>query len=291
MERMALKIVMAILVLLSAKAWAGEPGASDWAANDTGKIRLIAATTAMGDARSVKLGLHFQLAPGWKIYWRTPGDAGYPPKMNWSGSVNLGQPVISWPAPKRFQLAGLQNHGYTGEVVLPLDVPVIQPGQAAQAALSVDYLACAQICVPQEAKLSLGLPAGPAMPSAFVHDISRFTSLVPGDGARHGLAVEKLEAVGSGDQSFVRVSVSASEALSHPDVFVEPAGVASFEAPRVVFGKDSRHAILESRVVPGTLQRPLTDGPLTVTLTDGGRSLEATLTPATGTGAMAEPAP
>ncbi|MBC7953318.1 MAG: thioredoxin family protein [Rhodospirillaceae bacterium] len=297
MERLVLKIVVAVLVLFGAKAWAseggaGEGGASDWVTNDTGKIRLIAATTALGDARSVKLGLHFQLAPGWKIYWRTPGDAGYPPKMNWTGSVNLGPPNVSWPAPKRFQLAGLQNHGYTGEVVLPLDAPVTQPGQAAQAMVAVDYLACAQICVPQEAKLILDLPAGPAQPSAFVHDISRFTALVPGDGARHGVSVDKLEAVGSGDQSFLRLTISASEPLIHPDMFIEPADVASFEAPRVALSKDGRRATLESPVVQGTVQRALAEGPLTITLADGSRSLEATLTPVIGTGAaMAEPAP
>ncbi|MBC7907306.1 MAG: thioredoxin family protein [Rhodospirillaceae bacterium] len=293
MERLALKIVAVLAALFASTAsWAAEPGSSDWVANETGKIRLIAATTAMGDARALKLGLHFQLAPGWKIYWRTPGDAGYPPKMNWTNSVNLSQPVVSWPAPKRFQLAGLQNHGYAGEVVLPLDVPVTQPGEAAQAVLAVDYLACAQICVPQEAKLTLDLQAGPAEPSAFVHDLSRFMALVPGDGARHGVTVEKLETVGSGDQSFLRLTVGATEPLVHPDVFVEPADVASFEAPRVALSKDGLHATIESPVVPGTVQRPLADGPLTITLTDGGRSLETTLVPVVGTGAaMAEPAP
>ncbi|MCR6633236.1 MAG: protein-disulfide reductase DsbD family protein [Magnetospirillum sp.] len=127
------KTVLALAALLAASlgtAWAAEPGASDWATTETGKVRLVAATTAVGDGAGLKMGLHFRLEPGWKIYWRTPGDAGYPPKVDWSGSGNIGTPVLSWPAPKRFQLAGLQNHGYGGEVVLPLDVPVTRPGQA-----------------------------------------------------------------------------------------------------------------------------------------------------------------
>lgn len=298
MERLVLKIVVAMAALFAATtAWAADPGiaspgASAWATTETGKVRLIAATTAMGEASALKLGLQFQLEPGWKIYWRTPGDAGYPPKMEWSDSVNLGQPVVSWPAPKRFQLAGLQNHGYSGEVVLPLDVPVPRPGEAALLSVSLDYLACAQICVPQEAKLALELPAGPAEPSTFVHDISRFVALVPGDGARHGLTVENLEAVGNGDQSFLRLTISASEPLVHPDLFVEPAEIASFEAPRIALSTDGRHATLETPVVPGTLQRPLADTPLTITLTDGGRSLEATAIPVVGAGpAMAATTP
>ena len=29
------------------------------------------------------------LAPGWKTYWRSPGDAGIPPRFDWSGSKNV----------------------------------------------------------------------------------------------------------------------------------------------------------------------------------------------------------
>ncbi|MBX9633394.1 MAG: thioredoxin family protein, partial [Magnetospirillum sp.] len=61
----------------------------------------------------------------------------------------------------------------------------------------------------------------------------------------------------------------------------------------VALSQDGRRATIESAVVKGTVQRPLADGPLTITLTDGGRALEATLVPAMGTGTAmtAEPAP
>jgi suppressor for copper-sensitivity B len=273
----------AVFAGLAGTALAAEPGASDWADTDTGKVRLIAATTATGDAASLKMGLHFRLKPGWKIYWRTPGDAGYPPKVTWAGSTNMGEPTISWPAPKRFQLAGLQNHGYSGEVVLPLDVPVARPGQAVTAVAGLDYLACAKICVPMQASLRLELPAGAARPSAFVHDIGRFAALVPGDGARHGLAVEKLEAMGDGDASKLRVSVRASEPLESPDLFVEPAEIASFDAPRVTLTDGGRRAVLEAGVAKGSLRQKLAGTPLTLTVVDGNRSLQAEMAPQPGT--------
>lgn len=285
------KKVLAQAAFLAANlgmAHAAEPGASDWATTETGRVRLVAATTATGDAATLKMGVHFQLQQGWKIYWRTPGDAGYPPKVDWSGSDNIGSPVLSWPAPKRFQLAGLQNHGYSGEVVLPLDVPVRNPGRAVTVAASLDYLACAQICVPMQASLRLALPAGSAQPSAFVHDIGRFAALVPGDGARHGLNVDKVEAVGEGDGSTLRVTVTASEPFDHPDLFVEPAELASFDAPRVSLSQGGRRAVIEVAVAKGTLQRPLAGAPLTVTLVDGSRSLQADATPLPGAAAPAE---
>ncbi|MGE5475419.1 MAG: protein-disulfide reductase DsbD family protein [Bacteroidales bacterium] len=275
-------VLAAMLAAVIGTARAAEPGASDWAKTETGQVRLVSATTATGDAATLKMGLHFRLEQGWKIYWRTPGDAGYPPKVDWSGSDNIGTPAISWPAPKRFQLAGLQNHGYAGEVVLPLDVPVTRPGAPVTVAASLDYLACAQICVPMQASLRLSLPAGSPLPTPFVHDISRFAALVPGDGARHGLTVEAVEAVGEGDSAALRVTVTAQDAFDHPDLFVEPAELASFDAPRVALSQGGRRAVIEAPVVKGTLQRPLAGAPLTVTVVDGKRSLEAAAVPQPG---------
>lgn len=285
MLKKAVVLAAATMAAMVGGAWAAEPGASDWAKTETGQVRLVAATTAVGDASSLKMGLHFRLEQGWKIYWRTPGDAGYPPKVDWAGSDNIGTPVLSWPAPKRFQLAGLQNHGYSGEVVLPLDVPVTRPGAPVTVAASLDYLACAQICVPMQASLRLDLPAGSPVPSVFVHDIGRFVALVPGDGARHGLGVDKVEAVGEGDGATLRVTVAASEKFEHPDLFVEPAELGSFEAPRVTLSDGGRRAVIEAAVVKGTLRQPLAGAPLTITLVDGNRSMEAAVTPAPGTAA------
>ncbi|MBI3443885.1 MAG: thioredoxin family protein, partial [Magnetospirillum sp.] len=206
-----------------------------------------------------------------------------------SGSVNLGAPTISWPAPHRAILAGLQNYGYAGEVVLPLDAPVPQPGQKVAARLAVDFLACAQICVPQRAELSLDLPAGPAEPSSFAHDIGRFSALVPGDGRNHGLILGKVEAVGGGDASLLRLHLSASQPLAEPDAFVEAEDVAAFAAPRVSLSADKTSALIEIPIAPGSLLKPLAGAPMSVTIVDGLRSMEAAFTPIAGT-AMAEPA-
>lgn len=280
--RRLLLTLLGVLVVWGGGARAAQPGASDWVENEAGKVRLVAAATATGKAAMARLGLHFQLQPGWKIYWRTPGDAGYPPKIDWTGSKNLGDVTVLWPAPKRFVLAGLQNHGYAGEVVLPLDVALPQPGKAATAKASLDYLACAQICVPMQASLSLTLPHGPAQPSDFAHLISRFAALVPGPADRHGLSVEAVEAVGEGETSLLRVTVSASAPFDHPDLFVEPPELASFDAPRLTLSADRTRLVAEMAVLPGTLTAPLAANPVTVTLVDGDRAAELTRTPSVG---------
>ena len=87
-------------------ALAGEKPTSDWVDRGDVKIRLIAAKNGVGDDRALSLGLHMRLKPGWKTYWRQPGEAGLPPELDWAGSDNLGGVDMSWPLPKWFSAGG-----------------------------------------------------------------------------------------------------------------------------------------------------------------------------------------
>src|SRR6185437_9282627 len=119
---LALGFVVGALVLLLGHAAlaAADPAASAWFTTDQGKVRLIAAAPAVGSGDTVRLGLEFRLAPEWKVYWRSPGDAGLPPQIDWSGSANLAGATMEWPAPRRFSDYNLQTVGYEGAVVLPI---------------------------------------------------------------------------------------------------------------------------------------------------------------------------
>lgn len=274
-------MILATALLFAAAppiAAAPEPGASDWVASEAGRVRLVAARASLAEARSLRLGLQFDLAPDWKIYWRTPGDAGYPPRIDWTGSQGLGEVSFLWPAPRRFVVAGLQNYGYQGEVVLPIDATLTAPGQAISLKARVEFLACAKLCVPQEADLSLDLAAGDGAASVYAHNIARFVALVPGEGERHGLFLKRAEASGQGTAGRLRLEVGADEPFTAPDLFVESGDIPSFAQPRVVLSPDRRLATFE--IEPSSPpNRPLAGTPLTVTVVDGMRSLEATVDP------------
>src|SRR3989338_385673 len=117
-----------LAVLVGAGAAGAEPAsaataaASPWQETEQSALRLIAATETTGDAETLRLGLEFKMKPGWKVYWRSPGDAGFPPEPDWSKSRNLKTATLKWPAPERFSVLGLETLGYHDEVVLPLDV-------------------------------------------------------------------------------------------------------------------------------------------------------------------------
>jgi DsbC/DsbD-like thiol-disulfide interchange protein len=94
------------------------------------------------------------LDPGWKTYWRAPGDSGIPPQFDWAGSTNVAAVHLHWPRPEVFSVNGLQQIGYHDKLVLPLEVTPLDPALPmilkAQIALGI----CKDICVPATLQLS-----------------------------------------------------------------------------------------------------------------------------------------
>ena len=111
------------------------------------------------------LGLYFKLEPGWKIYWKYPGKAGYPPSIDLKNSSNIRNIEMLWPKPEKFEILGMQSIGYSGEVVLPLKITINSlKGRKGTsfifADLQIDYLTCKKICVPFNDNLSISVPVG-----------------------------------------------------------------------------------------------------------------------------------
>jgi suppressor for copper-sensitivity B len=264
----------------------GVSAQGEWKKNDQGQVRLIAASSAIGEGGWTRLGLHFQMNKGWKIYWRSPGDAGFPPKLDWAGSANLGESRLLWPAPLRFAVLGLQTVGYKDEVVLPVLVRPERADQPMSLRLAVDYLVCDVVCVPQNLSFSLDLPAGAAKPTPESHLIDRFMTRVPGDGRSHGLSLLDVKLSGHGRLS---VTALADPPFSEPDLFIEGPEGTAFDAPQVHLEDGGKKAILETAVL-GRPEGGLPGKELTLTLVDGGRGLEAKVTPEIGQASQPRPA-
>lgn len=287
-----LAVLCAALVSYAFPA-AAEPGASDWVRSAESDVRLVAGRTAVDDRDTVRLGLHFELKPGWKVYWRSAGDAGYPPSIDWTGSENLGDTAIEWPVPHRFELFGIQTAGYKDAVVFPLTAQVSDPQQPVRLRAAVDYLICADICIPGHADLALDLPAGPGGPSEAAHLIERYAAQVPGPG--QGITLEQAVLHQTGDGQEISVAVTADPPLTAPDLFVEgPLGAETFGMvsgkPTVALSDGGRRAVLTAPLHVSYEKGSVP--PLRITVADDHRGLEVSETPAFGTlSATAAPAP
>jgi suppressor for copper-sensitivity B len=266
-----LALLAAFLAGISA-AQAADGPASPWVETRQTQIRLIAARDAVGDGPPVALGLQIRLDAGWKIYWRSPGDAGIPPRFDWRGSVNLERADVRWPAPHRFRLYDLDTFGYTGEVVLPIEARPAKPGAALALRLKLAYGICRDVCIPYDAELALDLPAGSGRESAFAPVIARFSAEVPAAAGEGGLRIASARLVEAAGGRVLVVDALSDRPFGAPDLLVEgPAGL-SFAAPAVSLAAPFR-AVFRS-AVGGPQSIALAGRDVTLTMIDGGRAVE-----------------
>lgn len=134
-----------ILACAALAAAAALPAAAQPVPADLVRAELIAGwPTATGYMGALRL----TLAPGWKTYWRAPGEAGIPPAFDWQGSDNLAGVTYHWPQPQVFDLNGLRTLGYHDSLVLPIEFAGLRPGQPLTIVGHVSLGVCKDICVP-----------------------------------------------------------------------------------------------------------------------------------------------
>jgi thiol:disulfide interchange protein/DsbC/DsbD-like thiol-disulfide interchange protein len=149
----------------SAQTVALQPPPADFAAGavKTGHLEaeLVPETTGVAPGGLAYVAIRQNITPGWHTYWRNPGDSGEATSAKWTLPSGWSVGDMVWPAPQRLPLGPLMNYGYTNQVLLPVALNV--PGDAkvgGNVTLKADvrFLVCADICVPEEAKLKLDVP-------------------------------------------------------------------------------------------------------------------------------------
>jgi DsbC/DsbD-like thiol-disulfide interchange protein len=127
--------------------------ASPWQRDGHSAVRLLAGSRS----GAVLLGgIALQLQPGWKTYWRTPGDSGVPPRFDFSKSENIEAVTVLWPAPMKFDDgAGGNSMGYHDQVVLPLRIVAKNSDKPVTLRAAINYAVCEKLCIPVEADAEL----------------------------------------------------------------------------------------------------------------------------------------
>ncbi|NIL97039.1 MAG: hypothetical protein GTO62_07860 [Planctomycetales bacterium] len=93
-------------------------------------------------------GLSITLEPGWKTYWRKPGEAGIPPVFNWGGSQNLQSVAMHWPTPTVFRQNEYHSVGYSERLILPIELSPSQASAPIVVQGTLQLGVCREVCVP-----------------------------------------------------------------------------------------------------------------------------------------------
>jgi DsbC/DsbD-like thiol-disulfide interchange protein/cytochrome c biogenesis protein CcdA len=125
------------------------------------RSELISARAAVAPGERFWVALRQTIRSGWHTYWENPGDSGLPAQFAWTLPEGAAAGAIQWPAPQRFPVGPLMNYGFANEVMLLVEMTaptLARVGERLELQLEATWLVCAEICIPEEARLALSLP-------------------------------------------------------------------------------------------------------------------------------------
>ncbi|MSP50771.1 MAG: hypothetical protein EXQ91_00005 [Alphaproteobacteria bacterium] len=271
-------LVLVILVLANAVRPAAAGTETAWQRIDFARVRLLAAMTAIGNDAAVSLALQVKLDPGFKTYWRSPGDGGVPPTLDWSRSSNVAAIDFLWPTPSRFAVAGYQTFGYANEVILPLKVRLNQPGQPTTIDVALTIGICRDICVLGEADFTLAIPLGGARPSRHAGTIAGAIAQLPDlDSSDIEVTATVLRPSGSEVLAVVTRRGAGPPRALH-DAIIEGLDDFDLAPPAIERAADGSQTVALFRPTARRGASALAGRAVTITLIEGGRSFERRVT-------------
>ena len=162
--------------------------------------------------------LRVELSPGWKTYWRSPGDAGIPPHFDWAGSENLSAVKIEWPSPVVFNTYGSRTIGYEQRMVLPMVLTPTDPAKPIRIRLGFSYGLCREICIPAFESVALDIEPGAAEEGAYFIKTARAT--MPVGAGEVGLVNSTCRIEGAGAKRVLTAAFSFASPLRRAPVVV-----------------------------------------------------------------------
>lgn len=123
------------------------------------KAQLISEYETIAPNQTFTVAIKFEIAEHWHTYWRNAGDAGFATQVSWQLPEGFKAGEIQWPAPKRLPVGqDILNFGYEKEVWHLVNItapPELKLGKNYTLKAKIDWLECAEICVPGRANVEL----------------------------------------------------------------------------------------------------------------------------------------
>jgi thiol:disulfide interchange protein DsbD len=243
--------------------------------------RLVAETHAIAPGGTTTIALVETIAPGWHTYWKNPGDAGAPTRIQWTLPDGWTVDPIQWPRPKRLPVGPLMDYGYEGILWLPMTLHApasVKPGDKVTLQGHATWLVCSNICIPESSDVSLTLPVGPQAPNpAVVNDFAAARARLPV--ASPWKFAYALDESGKALDLFVAAPALVAAHPAVVDFFPAEAGTIENAAPqRVGYAKDG----LVLRLTPSDKFSGALNGLLVLTGSDGStQALDVSAQPGT----------
>lgn len=158
------------------------------------RAALLSQGLSVPRSGELRLALHLEIDPEWHVYWRNPGAAGLPPRIEWKMPESVHPDSFAWPVPDTIPVAPLMTYGYSDSVTLPFSARVVEvKGDSVRLQAVAHWQACKAICLLERQDVSLTLPVSddtasdPAQAARFREALRSIPSSAPASMMRLGL--------------------------------------------------------------------------------------------------------
>ena len=266
-------VVVLVWMLGIMPAWASY---TQWKVRDEVRTRLL-----VGNAEETGMiryaGINMQLAKNWHTYWRTPGDGGLAPSIDWSGSKNVKNIELQYPAPHRSSKTfegydPIETYAYSNEVVLPLKITLEHPQRTTELQLRINYGVCDELCIFLDDTFDTRIPYN-HVDDYVAKVIDDYRDRVPKENGSNGLIIENITLV---NNDILEVKAISDMDFASPDIFIEQSENFKFPQPEVILQGDKAlfrfhyKTLLDGATIFGKQA--------TLTLVNGDHAVEHTVT-------------
>jgi thiol:disulfide interchange protein/DsbC/DsbD-like thiol-disulfide interchange protein len=157
------RLLTFLLAVLLAVPAAAQGGTSSVVQTDNVRAELLAEVATVKPGEPFWVGLRQIIRPKWHTYWKNPGDSGLPTEITWTLPAGAKADPIIWPQPHLFEVSGIVNYGFKDEAVLLVRItPPADLAGTLKLEAAANWLVCEDVCIPEDGKFELVLPAGPS---------------------------------------------------------------------------------------------------------------------------------
>tara|TARA_Y100001956_G_C4129066_1_gene192342 strand:- start:4570 stop:6621 length:2052 start_codon:yes stop_codon:yes gene_type:complete len=164
--------------------------------------------------------LEVELSQDWKTYWRSPGEGGVAPTIDWSRSTNLNHVDWHWPYPQQFELLGIHTLGYKGDTIIPMTLHVEDWSKPVNIDATLTLSSCTTICVLTDYSFDLAFePQQLRLSESEIYQYAQAISLVP----KVSPLIQSSEAVWDSEKQILEVRLEKSLGWNQPELIVDGA--------------------------------------------------------------------
>ncbi|MGF1748675.1 protein-disulfide reductase DsbD family protein [Vibrio cionasavignyae] len=162
--------------------------------------------------------LEVRLSGDWKTYWRSPGEGGIAPSLDWQQSSNIKAIKWEWPYPHRFELLGLETLGYKHDVVFPLHIEVNDIHAPVNLSATATISSCTTVCVLTDFPIDMTfVPSELSLSETAMYQYAQAMSLVP----KTSPLIDDVDAIWDASRQELQVTVLNARGWVKPDLLID----------------------------------------------------------------------